>query len=264
MAHGPGPGADHHLGIAPAALDDDEGVEQLGFPIGASARFAPSECRQRRDHRPHVFWVVDHLAEARLHAPQRQHDVAVDAVIVFNAGQQRGMLLRPRLAGDDPPVRNAAVEVLPQLFVELRLGSDLPIDRRVGLDRQDPRIGRLRNPARQRPRAERVAPLLERAMRALRCGRARQGRGGAGQNSTGERGARSLQEGAPAGGRSVVAKGHGGLAPGLRAFSWPRAFKLRLLCRGRPAGPTLRAELGATWRRLFCGHGGTRAGKVRG
>src|SRR5262249_42559892 len=41
VSHGAGPGADHLLRVTPAAFDDDQSVEQLAFPVVASARLTP-------------------------------------------------------------------------------------------------------------------------------------------------------------------------------------------------------------------------------
>src|SRR5262249_62028879 len=49
VAHGAGPGAAHLFRRAPAAFDDDERIEQLLLPVGAAARLAPRQRRQRRD-----------------------------------------------------------------------------------------------------------------------------------------------------------------------------------------------------------------------
>src|SRR5437588_5614295 len=51
VPHGACPRAAHLLGRTPAAIDDDEGVEQLLLPIAAPARLAPSKRTERRDHR---------------------------------------------------------------------------------------------------------------------------------------------------------------------------------------------------------------------
>ena len=164
VTHGAGPRADHLGGLRPAALDDDQRVEQFGFPIGAPARLAPGQRRQRRDHRPHVFRIDDHVAERRLHAPQAEQDVAVDAVIVFDAREQAGIFLGALLAGDDAPVRAAAVDVLPDLLGEFRLRAILLVDAGVGRERAHHAVvgllrkcragcARARNPATQRAKA---------------------------------------------------------------------------------------------------------------
>ena len=49
---------------------------------------------------------------------------ALDAEIFFDAGKQRRVLLGFLPAGDDAPVGDAAVEVLPELFVEFGLVAD--------------------------------------------------------------------------------------------------------------------------------------------
>src|SRR5262249_53673152 len=55
VSHGAGPGADHVFFVRPTAFDDEESIEELSFPIGASARLAPSQCRQRRNDGTHVL-----------------------------------------------------------------------------------------------------------------------------------------------------------------------------------------------------------------
>ena len=47
----------------------------------------------------------------------------VDAVILLDAGKQRRIFLRLLLAGGDAPVGDAAVEILPDLLLELGLVS---------------------------------------------------------------------------------------------------------------------------------------------
>src|SRR5262249_28683017 len=59
VPHGAGPGTDHFAWNRPATLDDQERVEELLLPIGAPARFPPSQGRQRRQYRPHVLWIDD-------------------------------------------------------------------------------------------------------------------------------------------------------------------------------------------------------------
>ncbi len=81
------------------------------------------------------------------------------------------MLPAAFLAGRDAPVGDAAVEILPELFLEFRLGAVERVNRGVGLDRHCAVIGRLRHAARQSPGPEVGAPLLERLPRALRARR---------------------------------------------------------------------------------------------
>src|SRR5262249_33220595 len=69
VSHGAGPGADHVLFVRPTAFDDEKRVEELSFPIGASARLAPGQRRQRRNYGTHVLAAGDHVAERRFHAP---------------------------------------------------------------------------------------------------------------------------------------------------------------------------------------------------
>ncbi len=89
---------------------------------------------QRRKNRPHVFWIDDYVAKGRLHAPQTEHDITVDAILNPDALQERTVVARAFLPGLDPPLGDAAVEVLPKLLVELRLGAVEDVDRSVGLE----------------------------------------------------------------------------------------------------------------------------------
>ncbi len=137
-------------------------VEQFGFPIGAPARLAPGQRRQRRDHRPHVFRIDDDVAERRLHAPQAEQGVAIDAVILFQPRQQAGIFVRAFLAGDDPPIGTAAVDVLPDLLGEFRLRALLLEHAGVGRERvHHAVIGRLRDAAADRAGAETGDPMGE-------------------------------------------------------------------------------------------------------
>ena len=108
VTHGAGPGADHLRRLRPAAIDDGQRVEQLGFPIGAPPRLAVGQRRERRDHRPHVFRIVDDVAERRLHAPEAEQHPAVDAVFLFDARQHACIFARAFFADVDAPLRDSA------------------------------------------------------------------------------------------------------------------------------------------------------------
>ena len=114
-------------------------------------------------------------------APQRQQRAALDAEILFDPREQRLVLPQRFLAGDDAPVRDAAVDVLPDLLVEFRLLLHLLEHGHVRLDAaHHAGLGRLRNALGQRAGAKAVAPLVE------------AGRGG------GKRGERMREQGAGA------------------------------------------------------------------
>src|SRR4029077_6997385 len=49
---------------------------------------------------------------------------ALDAEVLFDAGEQRRILLRLLLAGNDAPVGHAPIEILPDLLVEFGLIAD--------------------------------------------------------------------------------------------------------------------------------------------
>jgi hypothetical protein len=75
------------FGRGPAALDDHQRVDELLLPIGAAARLGPGQRRQRRDHRPHMVLFHDRIAECRFDAPYAEHEGALDAKIVLDAGK---------------------------------------------------------------------------------------------------------------------------------------------------------------------------------
>ena len=121
MAHRAGPRAAHLLRRAPAAIDDLQRIDQFGFPIGAAARLVPGERRERGKYRPHMVLLHQRIAIGGLDAPQRQQRAALDAEILLDPREQRLVLPQRFLAGDDAPVGDAAIDVLPDLLVELRL-----------------------------------------------------------------------------------------------------------------------------------------------
>ena len=97
-------------------IDDIQRVDQLGFPIGAPARLVPGERGKRGKYRAHMVLLHQRIAEGGLDAPQRQQRAALDAEILLDPREQRLVLPQRFLAGDDAPVRDAAVDVLPDLL----------------------------------------------------------------------------------------------------------------------------------------------------
>ena len=169
MAHGAGPGAAHLGRIAPAALDDHQRIEQFLFPIGAPARLAPGQSRERGKHGTEMVLLHDRIAERGFHAPQPEQGDRRDAVILLDAREQRRKFLGALLAVGDAPFRDAAVEILPELFAEFRLRALQREHAHVGLQAAHHAvIGRLRNPARPGAGAEGFDPLLEGLRRRLR------------------------------------------------------------------------------------------------
>src|SRR5207253_3077035 len=82
--------------------------------------------------------------------------------ILLDAREQRLVLLQGFTAVDDAPVRDAAVDVLPDLLVEFRLLLHLPEYAHVGLDAaHHPGPGRIRNTFCKGARAKIVAPRVE-------------------------------------------------------------------------------------------------------
>ena len=184
VAHRAGPGAAHFLRRAPAAIDDLQRVDQFGFPIGAAARLVPGQRGERGKYRAHMVLLHQRIAIGGLDAPQRQQRAALDAEILFDPREQRLVLSQRFLAGDDAPVRDAAVDVLPDLLVEFRLLLHLLEHGHVGLDAaHHAGLGRVRNALCQRAGAKTVAPLVEagrgggeRRQGSARAGRRRRGR----------------------------------------------------------------------------------------
>src|SRR3984893_12945851 len=170
VAHGARPGAAHLLGGAPAAVDDHQGVEKLLLPIGAAARLPPGQRRERRDHRAHVILLDIRIAEGGLDSPQPEHDRALDPEVLLDAGEQRRVFLRLLLAGNDAPIGDAAIEILPELLAEFGLRTVELKYRRVWLDAgHHPRVGRVGNATRAGPGAKSRDPLVERRLAALRA-----------------------------------------------------------------------------------------------
>src|SRR5690348_15644011 len=99
MPHRARPGAAHLLGRAPAALDDDERIEELLLPIAPAARLAPGERRQTGDHRPHLVLLHLRVAVCGLDAPYSEHHAALDSHILLDAAEQAGIFLGLLLAG---------------------------------------------------------------------------------------------------------------------------------------------------------------------
>src|SRR5262249_43161027 len=138
------------------------GVEQFLLPIGAAARLPPRQRRERRDDRAHVVLLDVRIAKGRFDAPEPEHDPAVDPVVLLDAGEERGVFLRLLLAGRDAPVGDAAIEVLPELFVEFGLGADELKNCRIGFDiAHNPSVRGAGYATRARPCAEGSDPLVE-------------------------------------------------------------------------------------------------------
>ena len=181
MPHRARPRAAHLLRRAPAAIDDLQGIDQFGFPIGLAPWRVPGERRERGKYRLHMVLLHLGIAVSGLHAPQREQRAALDAKFPFDPDKQRFVLPQRLLAGDDAPVRDAAIDVLPDLLVKLRLLLHLPEHGDVRLDAaHHARPRRLRNAFCERAASKIVAPSIE----ARRC--------------CGQRGQRTREQGAGA------------------------------------------------------------------
>src|SRR3954453_2000261 len=167
VSHRAGPGPAHLFRRAPAAIHYPKCVDQFGLPIGAPAWLVPRERRQRWKYRPHVVLLHERIAERGLYSPERQQRASLDAIILFDAREQRLVLPQRFLARNHTPVRYPAIDVLPDLFVELRLVTHLLEHGHVRLDpAHHASPGCVRNALGQCSGAEIVAPLFE----AGRCG----------------------------------------------------------------------------------------------
>src|ERR1700727_3858798 len=94
--------------------------------------------------------------------PQSRRGAALDAEVWLYPGEQRLVFPERRAAVDDAPVRDPAIDILPEFFVELRLVSEFPEDGHIRLDAaHHPRPGRFGNTLRQCVGAKPVAPLFE-------------------------------------------------------------------------------------------------------
>ncbi len=102
-----------------------------------------------------------------------------NAEIAFDAGKQGCVFFRLLPAGDDAPVGDAAVEVLPELLVKFGLVAAFLKHGHVGMHgAHDGRVGRVRDAARDRLGAKGGDPPIERHARAFRAGGLRQHQSG--------------------------------------------------------------------------------------
>ena len=162
VSHRSRPRSSHFLRRTPATLDYAQRIDKFALPIGAAARLVPGERGQRRKYRAHMVLLHQRIAIGGFDAPQRQQRAALDAVVLFDPRKQRLVFSQRFLAGDDTPFRDAAIDVLPNLLVELRLISQLIEHGHVRFDAaHHPRPGRLRNSLGERVRAKGIAPVVE-------------------------------------------------------------------------------------------------------
>jgi hypothetical protein len=155
-----------------------------------------------------VVLLHQRIAIGGFDAPQREQRAALDPEILFDPRKQRFVLPQRFLAGDDAPVRYAAIDVLPDLFAEFGLLPHLPEDTHVRLGvphRAGP--GRLRDAAGERPRAKIVAPLLVTGRRGWRRQRLHQQGTGA---ETGSQHGAARQSA-----RGIIRSHRGSVAPSL-------------------------------------------------
>ena len=139
-------------GVDVAGLQDAQRGDQLLLGPVAAATLV-GQRREALDHR-HRAAVA---AVIRLHAPDRQHHVAVDTVGSLDRRQRRGELLPFRAAGLDAGRRGGAVEIFPDRLGEFGLPR-----RRAARPRRSRR--RRRRP-RRRPRGGSPAPAPGRGSR---------------------------------------------------------------------------------------------------
>ena len=108
-------------GVGVAGLQDAQRGDQLLLGEAAAAALV-GERGEALDHRDRAAVA----AVVGLHAPDRQHHVAVDAVAALDRGEGRGELLAPCPAGLDAGRRGGAVEILPDRLGELGLAAVEP------------------------------------------------------------------------------------------------------------------------------------------
>src|SRR5439155_308987 len=142
---------------------------QFGFRVRAAARLAPGECRERWKNRARMVPLHDRIAERRLDAPQAEDDAALDTEILLDACEQRRVGFRALPSGLDPPIGDTAIEVLPELLIELGLTADFGEHRGVGLQpAHHPRVSRVGNPFCECAGAKSLDPLGKRLRGDLR------------------------------------------------------------------------------------------------
>jgi hypothetical protein len=113
-----------------------------------------------------VVLLHHRIAEGRLDAPQPEDHGAPDAKILLDAREQGAEFPQAFLAGLDAPVGDTAVDVLPELLVELRLAAHLLEDGQVRLQvAEHPIKGRVGNALGGRACPQAREPGLE----GLRC-----------------------------------------------------------------------------------------------
>jgi hypothetical protein len=127
-----------------------------------------------------VIFLDGRIAERGLDPPHAEHERRLDTKIFFDAGEERRVLLGLLLAGRDLPVGGGAIEILPELLIELRLIMDRLQPGGVRLNpAHDARVRIVRDAVRDGLRAKRLDPPIERRFRARRF-RHDQARKGAG------------------------------------------------------------------------------------
>src|SRR4029450_2593661 len=120
------------------------------------------------------------IAERRLDPPQPEHNAAVDAVVLLDPGKKGRVFLRLLLAGGDTPVGDAAIEVLPELFVEFGLVAVKLKNCCIRFDSShNARVCASGYTPRAPPCAEGRDPLIERGLACLRACRGAPRRHGA-------------------------------------------------------------------------------------
>ena len=79
------------------------------------------------------FFSTSGSPNVELDAPDAEHDRGRNAVILLDAREQRRIFLGDLAAGDDAPVGDAAIEILPELLAEFGLVADFLEPGHVGL-----------------------------------------------------------------------------------------------------------------------------------
>ena len=156
-----------------ARLQDLQRGDQLGARELGAALVGIGERRQRTDDVAHDLVVLEDLAVVRLHRPDGEHDVAVDAVASLDFVEPWLVLLRHGAANRDRLLMHPVVEIVPDRSGEFGLVACLLDDLRVGLGdaAKCAVVSRFGDAALRGGRAEACDPPLETGIGIGRSGR---------------------------------------------------------------------------------------------
>src|SRR5690606_38445147 len=104
-----------------ARLQNLECGKQLRARKLGAPRIGIGQRRQRARHAAHHALILQRLAIARFHRPDRQQDVAADAVLAFNTVKPRPELGSHLPTGGDGVFVHTVIEIFPWFSTEFRL-----------------------------------------------------------------------------------------------------------------------------------------------